>query len=140
MSDFARRMADAFPDENLDDLVLDLASHIASDINNGGLHRQIVWLLQHGVTEQEIAAALPGFPPGLPPVDLTTLDSRSPDWTVPSAGRGRVDALPRNLSGVRPDHRYAVRHSVPPPRRQADPPSERSPSKDPAALLARYRT
>jgi hypothetical protein len=41
-------------ESNLDDLVMDAVSAIASDINNGGLEAQVKFLLEQGVSEQEI--------------------------------------------------------------------------------------
>lgn len=40
--------------EDLDDLVHDLASGVASDVNNEGLESQVEWLLEHGMTGEQI--------------------------------------------------------------------------------------
>ncbi len=45
------------PDDALDDMVHDLVSARASEINNAGIEEQIAFLLGGGVTEDEIRAA-----------------------------------------------------------------------------------
>jgi hypothetical protein len=47
----------------LDDLVHDVKSHEASAINNSGIDTQVEFLLNSGVTEDEIAAAIRGDDP-----------------------------------------------------------------------------
>ena len=44
--------------EQLDDLVIQTACEEASKINNGGVRRQIEYLLEAGWTEKQIQAAL----------------------------------------------------------------------------------
>ena len=44
--------------ERLDDMVHDAASKIGSGVNNGGVHEQITFLLEHGYAEHEIRCAL----------------------------------------------------------------------------------
>lgn len=38
----------------LDELVHDTANDIASEVNNGGLHSQVVWLMAQSVTAETI--------------------------------------------------------------------------------------
>ena len=47
-------------DDALDDMVHDAASRIGSAVNNGGLHDQVEFLLEQGITEAEIMKELEG--------------------------------------------------------------------------------
>jgi hypothetical protein len=56
MKEVETLQAEGFEAATLDELVQDVASSMASDINNGGMEDQVAFLMEQGLTIDEIMA------------------------------------------------------------------------------------